>query len=111
VAAYLAEDFASAREVMLDLPETGVCNVTFGTNSSSAGCCGTEPRKENDMTEDNVNEGAGAACCGGPAPKPSEACCVRDADAKAEGQSGCGCGTTLVEENAPAAVAAAACCG
>lgn len=62
------------------------------------------------MTEEKTNEVAVSACCGGPAPKPSEACCVKDADAKAEGKPGCGCGTTLVAEKAPAAVVAAACC-
>ena len=31
-------------------------------------------------------------CCGGPAPKEADACCVADADAKAAGQGGCGCG-------------------
>jgi thioredoxin reductase len=52
VAAYLAGDYAAAREVMLDLPETGVCNVTFEGNDTSA-----------------AKEAAGA-------------CCVKDADAK-----------------------------
>ncbi len=32
-----------------------------------------------------------STCCGGPAPKGVDACCVKDADAKAAGQSGCGC--------------------
>ncbi|MEW6586504.1 MAG: arsenite methyltransferase [Nitrospirota bacterium] len=31
-------------------------------------------------------------CCGGPAPKETDACCVAEADAKAAGESGCGCG-------------------
>jgi hypothetical protein len=112
VAAYLAGDYAAAREVMLDLPETGVCNVTFGVKDASAGCCGTEPVKENVMAEETtIQTAVASACCGGPAPKESEACCVKDADAKAAGQSGCGCGTTLVAEKAPLAVASAACCG
>jgi glycine/D-amino acid oxidase-like deaminating enzyme len=109
VAAYLAGDFAAARDVMLDLPETGVCNVTFGSNDASAGCCGTESVKEDVMARGETNEVAVSACCGGPAPQPAEACCVKDADAKAEGQSGCGCGTTPVSAKAPAA--GAACCG
>lgn len=33
-------------------------------------------------------------CCGGPAPKGTAACCVKDAEAKASGQSGCGCGSS-----------------
>jgi arsenite methyltransferase len=32
------------------------------------------------------------ACCGGPAPNNTDACCVADADAKAAGEGGCGCG-------------------
>lgn len=111
VAAYIAGDFAAAREVLLDLPETGVCNVTFGSNDASAGCCGVEPGKENEMAE--LKEVAGqqaAACCGGPAPKDADACCVKDADAKAAGESGCGCGVPAVaQKRAPAA--ASACCG
>jgi hypothetical protein len=39
-------------------------------------------------------------CCGGPAPKESDACWAEDADAKAGDEgNGCGCGTT------------ASCCG
>jgi len=41
---------------------------------------------------DDLPEVAGAAaCCGGPAPKAADACCVKDAEAKAGGSSGCGC--------------------
>jgi arsenite methyltransferase len=32
-------------------------------------------------------------CCGGSAPKDTDACCVADAEAKAAGEGGCGCGT------------------
>jgi hypothetical protein len=46
------------------------------------------------VLKDNLPEQAGApACCGGPAPKEVDACCVKDADAKAAGTSGCGCST------------------
>jgi hypothetical protein len=115
VAAYVAGDYAAAREVMLDLPETGVCNVTIGGNDASAGCCGVEPRaeprKETEMAEMNaVAAQPASACCGGPAPKEAEACCVKDADAKAAGESGCGCGLPKVaQSNAPAA--STSCCG
>ncbi len=112
VAAYLAGDFVAAREVLLDLPETGVCNVTFGGNDASTGCCGAEDsRKEMEMTEMNaVEEPRAAACCGGPAPKEADACCVKDADAKAAGEAGCGCGAPkVVRPSAPAA--AGSCCG
>ena len=39
-----------------------------------------------------------ANCCGGPAPKETDACCVKDADAKAAGESGCGCGCSTSRE-------------
>ena len=110
VAAYIAGDFAAAREVRLDLPETGVCNVTFGGNDATAGCCGVDSRKETEMAEVNaVAEPAASACCGGAAPKEADACCAKDADAKAAGEAGCGCG---VPKTAPkSAPAASACCG
>lgn len=49
VVAALAGDWAAARDVQLDLPETGVCNsnpvlaasVVAETSSSGGGCCGT----------------------------------------------------------------------
>jgi flavin-dependent dehydrogenase len=107
VAAYLAGDLAAAREVMLDLPETGVCNVTFGNQDASAGCCGTETTKEEQMAEETTVQTA--ACCGGPAPKAADACCVQDADAKSAGQAGCGCGATPVAKDV-LAPAAASCC-
>lgn len=111
VAAYIAGDYAAAREVLLDLPETGVCNVTFGGNDASASCCGVEPRKETDMSEVKaVGEQPVSACCGGPAPKETDACCVKDADAKAAGESGCGCGVPAVAQKS-AAVPASSCCG
>jgi NADPH-dependent 2,4-dienoyl-CoA reductase/sulfur reductase-like enzyme len=108
VAAYLAGDLAAAREVLLDLPETGVCNVTFGGQDASAGCCGTETTKEDEMVDERTVQAA--ACCGGPAPQAADACCVKDADAKAAGQSGCGCGTAPAAKDVPAP-AAASCCG
>jgi thioredoxin reductase len=108
VAAYLAGDLAAAREVMLDLPETGVCNVTFGDKDASAGCCGAEPQKEKAMNETKAVMEEKASCCGGPAPKETDACCVKDADAKAAGESGCGCNAQPAPKSAPAATA---CCG
>ena len=39
----------------------------------------------NEKTEEN------SGCCGGPAPKNVDACCVKDADAKAKGEEGCRC--------------------
>lgn len=69
VAAALAGDMVSADAVQLVLPETGVCTVP----SSSLG-------------------DASKGCCGGPAAKEADACCVADAEAKAGGKGGCGCG-------------------
>ena len=62
VAAAIAGDMQAADEVQLVLPETGVCTVP-----------------------------AAQECCGGPAPKGADACCVADATAKAAGEEGCGC--------------------
>ncbi len=69
IVAKIAGDHEAAGRVELVLPETGVCN-------------GPGP-----------NAAVGATdCCGGPAPKGTDACCVDDAKAKAAGASGCGCG-------------------
>lgn len=65
IAADLAGDREAAERVDLVLPETGVCNL-----SPLAGA---------------------AACCGGPTPSGTDACCVADADARKNGQAGCGC--------------------
>lgn len=69
IAAHLAGDHAAANDVRLVLPETGVCSVNLvPADSESAD-----------------------ACCGGPAPKESAACCAEDATAVAQGEAGCGC--------------------
>lgn len=67
IAAELAGDHDAARRVELELPETGVC-VT-----------------------DTAPGDAASACCGGPAPQASNACCADDARAKTQGETGCGC--------------------
>jgi hypothetical protein len=72
VAAALAGDLAAADEVMLELPETGVCSTDFAA------------------------PGDGAACCGGPALKDETACCARDEAMKPAG--GCGCGSKPVSK-------------
>lgn len=53
------------------------------------------------------NQSAPRACCGGPAPTGTDACCARDAEVKSTGGAGCGCGS------APAAPAPkkTGCCG
>jgi thioredoxin reductase len=48
VVAALAGDWAAARDVQLDLPETGVCssNLAYGDSSdeTAGGCCGSAPQ-------------------------------------------------------------------
>ncbi|MFC3500007.1 FAD-dependent oxidoreductase [Micromonospora krabiensis] len=43
VAAALAGDWAAARDVQLDLPETGVCNSNPADSSGTDSCCGPAP--------------------------------------------------------------------
>jgi len=94
VVAALAGDMAAADDVQLDLPETGVCNVSFASEKeSSRDCCGASSTKEADAL---VVTKAAEGCCGGPASDAS-ACCVADEQAKATGVAGCGCGSTLPE--------------
>lgn len=96
IAAVLAGDMVAADDVQLELPQTGVCSTNFAPTAAAA-----------------TNSG----CCGGPAPKESNACCAQDATAKAQGQAGCGCGevATPVAIAAPVAVAqprkTGGCCG
>jgi N-acetylglutamate synthase-like GNAT family acetyltransferase/thioredoxin reductase len=78
VVAALAGDLASADDVQLVLPETGVCSTRPLTGEAQAPCCGT-------------TQPAASACCGGPAPAASDGCCVQDVTAKAAGKAGCGC--------------------
>jgi len=65
IAAELAGDVEAARRVELELPETGVCNVSASLNAGG--------------------------CCGGPAKTDASACCASDETAKQSGASGCGC--------------------
>ncbi len=69
IIAEIAGDHEAAARVELVLPETGVCNGPGPTADAGT-----------------------ADCCGGPAPKGSDACCAEDASAKAAGAPGCGCG-------------------
>ncbi len=52
-----------------------------------------------------------SACCGGPAPKEADACCVKDADAKSAGETGCGCDVPKDTQKREVPVAASSCCG
>ena len=51
------------------------------------------------MNEVKAVEKEQAGCCGGPAPKETNACCVQDAEAKAAGQAEC---CSAPQENASA---------
>jgi hypothetical protein len=130
VAAALAGDWASARDVQLVLPETGVCSTDRGEGGS---CCA--PALAVPATTTNLidltpvrarfaapagglqlvlaDSRAGAVdaqgCCGGPAPAGADACCIQDAEAKASGQDGCGCGAAELIPAAPA-IATRGCC-
>ncbi|MEV4656755.1 FAD-dependent oxidoreductase [Micromonospora sp. NPDC049301] len=46
VVAALAGDWAAARDVQLDLPETGVCNSSPAGSATGDGCCGPAPTAE-----------------------------------------------------------------
>lgn len=93
VVAALAGDLAAADDVQLDLPQTGVCTVTFAPETETIGsCCGCS----------SVDSGAVAAtskadeiCCGGPAKDSASACCAADEQAQSAGASGCGCSTPV----------------
>ncbi|MFC4170871.1 NAD(P)-binding domain-containing protein [Microvirga sp. GCM10011540] len=74
VAAAIAGDLASADDIHLVLPETGVCSAPPAASDGQPS----------------------SACCGGPAPVDADACCAADADAKARRGEGCGCGTATV---------------
>jgi hypothetical protein len=70
IVAALAGDVATADDIRLVLPETGVCSI-----GGTAASVGTSQQ-----------------CCGGPPPVEIEACCMADAKAKAAEKPGCGCG-------------------
>jgi hypothetical protein len=89
IAAALAGDMKAADDVQLELPQTGVCSVSFASAKSLV---------------------SGEGCCGGPAPQGVDACCVKDADAKAAGETGCGCGPQTVAAPAKPETKSS-CCG
>ena len=107
VVAAMAGDIRAANDVQLDLPETGVCNVSFGSagaTENQGSCCGSQ-RAE--ASKPSTVSPADTGCCGGPA-KAANACCVDDEQAKASGASGCGC-STATPVVAPARTRS--CCG
>ncbi|OGS71989.1 MAG: flavoprotein [Gallionellales bacterium GWA2_60_142] len=71
IAAAMAGDFASADDVQLDLPETGVCSSDFSDSGGRGGCCGIEPKKTTGLAVEqsccstgNVTSSKQVACCG-----------------------------------------------
>lgn len=82
VVAALAGAFASADDVQLDLPETGVCNTRFAYDAATE---------------------AASGCCGGPAPAGSQSCCALDAQEKANGVGGCASSTACTPKQAATA--------
>ena len=112
VVAALVGDLEAARNVMLTLPETGVCSGPAGDTDGGEPCCGTAPAPVfvdlEAITAIAVPTGsAQAACCGGPAPAASGACCALDAEARAAGQDGCGCAEGQPGHHAGAVLAGA----
>lgn len=71
IAAALAGDFASADEVQLDLPQTGVCSVNLAEPKGAGACCGTTPEPAPSVAasccaaepQAMVSEAAPAAAC------------------------------------------------
>ena len=94
IAAALAGDWASAKDVQLVLPETGVCSSDRGEGEASGSCCGTPTATEASGCGVPVLAPRGikalpvaaGTCCGAP-----ELATV-GADSGAKGQGGCGCG-------------------
>ncbi len=97
VVAAIDGDWAAARRVELELPETGVCITQFaGEPEVPAGCGCSSPGPERAVPAPVAIPilavpPPAAGCCGGPSAVDPSACCVRDAEAKAAGRSGCGC--------------------
>lgn len=87
VVAAIAGDLAAADRVELELPETGVCSVSFPA--------------------DETNAAAASSCCGGPVVAQPV---VIQRPAKATGCGPTTCATTTPTPQ-PAAVAARSCCG
>lgn len=106
IVAALAGDLTAADDVQLDLPQTGVCNVSFGTEKeTTSSCCGASASEPNAAAASTVSEG----CCGGAPKDAANACCVADEQAKAAGAAGCGCSTTAAAPTPSAP--RKACCG
>lgn len=83
VAAAIAGDWDSARDVQLVLPETGVCSSSAVLGERGVACCGTEAAADEP-----------SACCGGTAATAQASSCCGDAvpqviQLASIGQGGC----------------------
>jgi thioredoxin reductase len=105
IAAALVGDWASAKQVELVLPETGVCSSNLGDDEAGGGCCST-PAARTEASICGVPSASGAGggvqlavprgvkalpvaangCCGTPALVGA------GAETGAKGEGGCGCG-------------------
>jgi hypothetical protein len=79
IAAALAGDWQAAREVHLELPETGVC-ATEQVAEAAGGCCAPAPVEAasccGPAKQPVLVEAAAPAACCAPAPKPqAKGCC------------------------------------
>ncbi len=73
IAAALAGDWEAARDVQLDLPETGVCSRPGPTAITAKACC-TPTTPQGVCCEAKPELAADAPCCG-PAPARASGCC------------------------------------
>lgn len=118
VVAALVGDWQAAREVQLELPETGVCGVPAAVDANGlsvgGGCCGSQPAAQistliplsfADLTLATlpVAGSEAATCCG------VEACCTEAAPVAAD--ACCTPATKLAGAAAATPVAAGSCCG
>ncbi|WP_127529360.1 NAD(P)-binding domain-containing protein [Paenibacillus kobensis] len=74
VVAALAGDYEAAREVRLNLPETGVCSAPkslLGENEA-ASCCTPKPKK---LTFKPITVTTASDCCGSPQNDKEPSCC------------------------------------
>ncbi|QGX40384.1 FAD-dependent oxidoreductase [Permianibacter aggregans] len=67
VAAALAGDIADADDVQLELPETGVCSVSFAEPTETTACCETAAKVGNNACCGTVSSEARQSCCPDPA--------------------------------------------
>lgn len=99
----LTGDEEGAREVQLELPETGVCNSNRSATgeASEAQCCEATPPAKVAGTSSASGCGSDGGSCGTSAPTSETA----------DGASGCGCGDTCSVSTPATPTPKAVCCG